>query len=40
MKVLITKYSSTLYIGMDEVLDYACTFKNSDLHLLSVIIHF
>ena len=39
MKVLITKYGST-YIGMDKVLDYACTFKNSDLHLLSVIIHF
>ena len=29
----ITKYSSTLYIGMDEVLaHYACTFENSDLH--------
>ena len=29
----ITKYSSTLYIGMDKVLaHYACTFKNSDLH--------
>ena len=31
--VHITKYSSTLYIGMDEVLaHYACTFENSDLH--------
>ena len=30
---LITKYSSTLYIGMDEVFaHYACTFENSDLH--------
>ena len=30
---LITKYSSTLYIGMDKVLAlYACTFENSDLH--------
>ena len=30
---LITKYGSTLYIGMDEVLaNYACTFENSDLH--------
>ena len=29
----ITKYGSTLYIGMDEVLaHYACTFENSDLH--------
>ena len=29
----ITKYGSTLYIGMDEVLaHYACTFKNSNLH--------
>ena len=29
----ITKYSSTLYIGMDEVLaHYACTFEISDLH--------
>ena len=29
----ITKYSSTLYIGMDEVLaHYACTFESSDLH--------
>ena len=29
----ITKYSSTLYIGMDEVLaHYACTFETSDLH--------
>ena len=28
-----TKYGSTLYIGMDEVLaHYACTFENSDLH--------
>ena len=37
----ITKYSSTLYIGMDEVFaHYACTFENSDLHSLSVIIHF
>ena len=26
----VTKYGSTLYIGMDEVLThYACTFKNS-----------
>ena len=31
--VNITKYSSTLYIGMDEVLaHYVCTFENSDLH--------
>ena len=30
---IITKYHSTLYIGMDEVLaHYACTFENSDLH--------
>ena len=29
----ITKYGSTLYIGMDEVwAHYACTFENSDLH--------
>ena len=29
----ITKYSSTLYIGMDEVLaHYACTFEILDLH--------
>ena len=29
----ITKYGSTWYIGMDEVLaHYACTFENSDLH--------
>ena len=29
----ITKYGSTLYIRMDEVLaHYACTFKNSNLH--------
>ena len=29
----ITKYGSTLYIGMDKVLaHYACTFENSDLH--------
>ena len=29
----ITKYGSTLYIGMDEVLaHYACTFETSDLH--------
>ena len=29
----ITKYGSTLYIGMDEVLaNYACTFESSDLH--------
>ena len=29
----ITKYGSTLYIGMDEVLaHYACTFEISDLH--------
>ena len=29
----ITKYGSTLYIGMNEVLGHcACTFKNSDLH--------
>ena len=29
----ITKYGSTLYIGMDEVLaHYACTFENSNLH--------
>ena len=29
----ITKYGSTLYIGMDEVLaHYACTFEDSDLH--------
>ena len=31
--IYITKYGSTLYIGMDEVLaHYACTFENSDLH--------
>ena len=31
--ISITKYSSTLYIGMDEVLaHYACTFENSNLH--------
>ena len=31
--VNITKYGSTLYIGMDEVLaHYACTFENSNLH--------
>ena len=30
---IITKYGSTLYIGMDEVLaHYACTFEISDLH--------
>ena len=30
---IITKYGSTLYIEMDEVLaHYACTFENSDLH--------
>ena len=30
---IITKYSSTLYIGMDEVLaHHACIFENSDLH--------
>ena len=29
----ITKYGSTLYIGMDEVLaHHACTFENSELH--------
>ena len=29
----ITKFGSTLYIGMDEVLaHYACTFENSKLH--------
>ena len=29
----ITKYGSTLYIGMDEVLaHYACTFEISNLH--------
>ena len=29
----ITKYGSTLYIGMGEVLaNYACTFEISDLH--------
>ena len=29
----ITKYGSTLYIGMDEVLaHFACTFENSNLH--------
>ena len=29
----ITKYGSTLYVGMDEVwAHYACTFENSDLH--------
>ena len=29
-KYTITKYGSTLYIGMDEVLaHYACTFENS-----------
>ena len=29
----ITKYGSTLYIGMNEVLaHHACTFENSDLH--------
>ena len=28
----VTKYGSTLYIGMDEVLaHHACTFENSDL---------
>ena len=32
-KSIITKYGSTLYIGMDEVLaHYAGTFKNSNLH--------
>ena len=31
--VYITKYGSTLYIGMDKVLaHYACTFENSNLH--------
>ena len=31
--LMITKYDSTLYIGMDEVLaHYACTFENSNLH--------
>ena len=30
--IKITKYSYTLYIGMDEVLaHYACTFENSNL---------
>ena len=29
----VTKYGSTLYIGMDEVFaQYAYTFENSDLH--------
>ena len=33
IQVNITKYGSTLYIGMDEVLaHYACTFENSNLH--------
>ena len=33
LRYVITKYDSTLYIGMDEVLaHYACTFENSDLH--------
>ena len=42
MVVLFTKYGSTLYIGMEEVLaHYACTFKNSNLHFhFSVIILF
>ena len=32
----VTKYGSTLFIGMDEVLaHYACTFENSNLHLQS-----
>ena len=31
--VIITKYGSTLYKGMDEILaHYACTFKNSAFH--------
>ena len=31
--MLITKYGSSLYIGMDEVFShYASTFENSDLH--------
>ena len=35
----ITKYGSTLYIGMDEVLaHYVCTFENSDLHF-HLIVH-
>ena len=30
---LFTKYGSTLFIGMNDVLaHYACTFKNSNLH--------
>ena len=30
---IFTKYGSTLYIGMDEVLaHYACTFEILDLH--------
>ena len=30
---IITKYGSTLYVGMNEVLaHYACTFENFDLH--------
>ena len=33
LNISITKYDSTLYIGMDEVLAYyACTFEDSDLH--------
>ena len=33
LSTTITKYDSTLYIGMDEVLaHYACTFENSNLH--------
>ena len=33
IRFTITKYSSTLYIGMDGVLvHYACTFENSNLH--------
>ena len=37
---IITKYGSTLYIGMDEVLaHYACTFKILDVHF-HLMIHF
>ena len=33
LPILITKYGSTLYIGMDEVLaHYTCTFEILDLH--------
>ena len=32
-KYKITKYGSSLYIGMDDVLAHsACTFENSNLH--------